>query len=170
MTKWPLLVVMALAAGLAPSLSVSQPAATMDWRPFEGSWTLAGHRHALPTGGARDATVVELSGAVALDLAQGLPRGFRGEVIGFDNGAERSIGRFVWTDDRGDQIFGDVSGEPLQSTRRFVGTITGGTGRYRGVSGGYELTWQYVVLSEGGLLQGRAIGLKGRYRIEAPPS
>ena len=53
-----------------------------------------------------------------------------------------SVGRAVWTDGRGDRIFSELSGEPLQTGRRISGTITGGTGRMRGVTGDYELTWR----------------------------
>jgi hypothetical protein len=47
-----------------------------------------------------------------------------------------------------------------------VGTITGGTGRYAGVTGEYELRWQYVIETDEGTISGRAVGLKGR--VTAP--
>ena len=74
------------------------------------------------------------------------------------------MGRAVWTDERGDRIFSRLRGEPLQTGKRLVGTITGGTGRYAGLEGEYSLTWQYVLPSEEGGVQGRAIGLTGRVR------
>jgi len=51
--------------------------------------------------------------------------------------------------------------------RRIAGTITGGTGRYDGVVGEYDLTWQYVARDDDAL-QGRAIDLRGRIRKGAP--
>jgi hypothetical protein len=75
-----------------------------------------------------------------------------------------SVGRAVWTDGRGDRIFSELKGEPLQTGRRISGTITGGTGRYAGVTGDYELTWQYVISTEGEIVQGRATDLRGRFR------
>jgi len=48
--------------------------------------------------------------------------------------------------------------------RRIVATISGGTGRYAGITGDYTFEWQYVVEAEAGTVQGRAIGLRGRYR------
>ena len=52
--------------------------------------------------------------------------------------------------------------------RRLAGTITGGTGRYAGITGEYSLEWQYVVEGEQGAIQGRAVGLSGRFRTEGP--
>jgi len=105
---------------------------------------------------------VYLSGAVVLTV--GVARGFRGEVIGFEDGANLSVGRCVWTDEHGDRVFSTLTGETIGAGRRFTGTITGGTGRYAGITGEYTLEWQYVVDAELGAVQGRAVGLKGRYR------
>ena len=59
---------------------------------------------------------------------------------------------------------GEMRGEPVQTGRRFMGTITGGTGRYAGITGSYEFTWHSVVAAEDGVVQARTVGLKGRYR------
>ena len=100
----------------------------------------------------------------------GLSRGFRGEAIGFDDGQGVSLGRAVWTDEHGDRLFSRLKGEPLETGRRVVGTITGGTGRYAGLEGEYSFTWQYVVSAEDGAIQGRAVRLEGRVRRkEATP-
>jgi hypothetical protein len=68
----------------------------------------------------------------------------------------------VWTDERGDKVFSHLRGEPLATGSHVVGTITGGTGRWAGLTGEYELRWQYVIESDDGTVSGRAIGLKGR--------
>ena len=52
----------------------------------------------------------------------------------------------------------------LATGRRFKSVITGGSGRYSGISGEFEFAWQYVVAGEGTAIQGRTLGLKGRYR------
>jgi hypothetical protein len=107
---------------------------------------------------------VQLSGAVAITAGEGLSRGFRGEVIGFDDGAGLTVARCVWTDDRGDRIFSQLKGDTIASGRRIVGTISGGTGRYAGITGEYGFEWQYVIEAEAGTISGRAIGLRGRFR------
>ena len=144
--------------------AAQDPVAPTAWRSFEGTWTATGERKTLATGLERPAAIVDLSGAIVLSLDGGLARGFRGEVIGFDDGATEVVGRWVWTDNRGDRIFGAASGEPFDTGRRFTATITGGTGRYAGITGEFALTWQYVIATSDGAVQGRAIGMKGRYR------
>lgn len=135
-------------------------------RAFQGTWTATGQLQTLPTETGRPAAVVRLSGTVTLSGdTTGLSRGFRGEAIAFDDGRSTNVGRAVWTDARGDRIFSELKGEPVQTGRRIAGTITGGTGRYAGVTGEYELTWQYVVQSEDETVNGRATDLRGRFRI-----
>ena len=140
-------------------------------RAFQGTWTATGQLQTLPTEAERPAAVVRLSGNVTLSGdTTGLSRGFRGEAIAFDDGRTVNVGRAVWTDARGDRVFSELKGEPGQTGRRIAGTITGGTGRYAGVSGDYELTWQYVVQSEDDSVHGRATDLRGRFRLgEARP-
>ena len=69
-----------------------------------------------PAPGAPDrerapAGTFQLSGAVSLTGGDGLSRGFRGEVIGFDDGAGGLVGQCVWTDERGDRVFSQLTGE-----------------------------------------------------------
>ena len=42
------------------------------------------------------------------------------------------VGRAVWTDERGDQVFSELKGEWVGTGNRIVGTFIGGTGRYAG--------------------------------------
>jgi hypothetical protein len=134
------------------------------WRVFEGTWSASGRRESVPVEDGAEAAVVELRGALALTRGDGLPRGFHGQAIGFDDGQGVSFGRAVWTDERGDRVYSRLKGEALATGRRIVGTITGGTGRYDGLEGEYSFTWQYVVAAEEGTIQGRAVGLQGRVR------
>lgn len=137
---------------------------------FEGEWSATGSREVLPTGSGHRAVTFYFSGSLILTSQQGLNRGFRSVVIGFDNGKGLSVGECVWTDDRGDQIFSEIWGESVSSGKRIKGTITGGTGRYAGITGEYAFGWRYVIQDAEGALQGRAVGLKGTVRLpQAPP-
>jgi len=149
--------------GQAPE-AAGQGAAPAEWRTFEGTWSVSGKRSTVPIEGGATAAVVEVSGAVVLTSGEGLSRGFRGEVIGFDDGQGVSLGRTVWTDEHGDRLFSRLKGEPIETGRRIVGTITGGTGRYAGLEGDYSFTWKYVLSAEDGAIQGRAARLEGRVR------
>jgi hypothetical protein len=148
---------------LAAMPDAQEPPATQ-WRAFDGSWSASGQRQPIPTESGRPAAVAHLSGAVILSNGSGTVAGFTGEAISFDDGADVTTGRAVWTDSAGDRIYSALRGGPLQTGRRITGRITGGTGRWTGVMGEYELTWQYVVSAEGESLQGRAVDLRGRFR------
>jgi hypothetical protein len=155
------------AVTFVPVPSARQQAAPADgWRPIEGSWSGSGQRRVLPTDAERAASTSYLSGALVLTGGAGTARGFQSEVIAFDDGAGISVGRAVWTDERGDRIFSRLTGEGMRAGRRIVGTITGGTGRYSGVEGEYAFEWQYVVDAGDGTIQGQAVGLKGRFRVK----
>jgi hypothetical protein len=155
--------------GFEPAVAGQEPTATEAWRPFEGTWSATGRRQTIPIERGAVAAIVEISGAVVLTSGEGLSKGFRGEAIGFDDGQGLSVGRAVWTDENGDRLFSRLRGEPLQTGKRLVGTIMGGTGRYAGLEGEFSFTWQYVVPAEGGVIQGRSLGLQGRVRPTGAP-
>jgi hypothetical protein len=152
------------AAAIAAQTPAREAAAAGDWRSFEGTMSATGQRQSIPTESGRPASTVQLSGAVAITAREGLSRGFRGEVIGFDDGSGGTVLRCVWTDQQGDRIFSQLKGDAVESGRRIAAAITGGTGRYAGITGEYTFEWQYVVEGEAGTIQGRAVGLRGRYR------
>jgi len=142
--------------------------AAADEQRFEGAWSMTGSRHTVPTELGREAAILHLSGSVVLTGAGRLGRGFHGEFIGYDDAGDRRAGRWVWTDDRGDRIYGELSGEPMATGRRFTAIITGGSGRYSGITGDFAFTWQYVVSPESGVIAGRTTGLQGLARFGRP--
>jgi hypothetical protein len=160
------LALLAAACGPAPQAPVAAP--PPGWHEFEGSWNGAGTRHVLPLGAGRRAALVDLKGTMLL-AGPGKPGvGFQAETIALSDSAAGLVGRSVWTDERGDQVFSELKGEGTAAQNRLTGRFIGGTGRFAGISGGYEFSWQYVVEGDDGTIQGRATGLKGRFRIGAP--
>jgi hypothetical protein len=166
--------VLALALLVAPAFigagraQAVQPArADGEWRTFSGSWSARGQRQVIPTEGSGTAAIVHLSGAVVLARTD-IEGGLLGEAIAFDDGQKLSVGRAVWTDTRGDRLFSELRGEPVATGRRIVGTVTGGTGQYAGVTGDYTLTWQYVARDADDVIQGRSVDLRGRLRKATP--
>jgi hypothetical protein len=147
----------ALAAADAVVAVHAQEAAREPWNTFGGSWSAIGRRQTLPTDGDRVAATVQVSGTLVLNSPAapgGLSRAFRAEAIGFSDGDQLNAGRAVWTDTRGDRVFSVLKGERLATGRRVSGTITGGTGRYAGLTGDWALTWQFVVETDEGEVQG----------------
>jgi len=147
-----------------PPQTARQPTAD-GWGAFEGSWTASGTRHTLHLGGTHQASIVKVSGSMLLGGESRIGVGFRAEVIGLSDDVQGLVGHAVWTDERGDQAFSTLKGERVGKGNRITGTFTGGTGRFEGATGEYEFQWQYVIETEEGTIQGRAIGLKGRYRL-----
>jgi hypothetical protein len=96
--------------------------------------------------------------------------GFLAEAVVLNDSATGMVGRAVWTDDRGDQVFSELRGESTATGNRVAGTFLGGTGRYAGAAGNYEFSWRFVLDSEDGAVQGQSMGLKGRVRVGLPPS
>lgn len=158
---------LALAAcGQAPAPQA--PAAADGWHDFEGSLTAAGTRHTVPLGGDRRASVVDLSGSMLLAGPSRPGVGFRADILAFNDTSTGMVGRAVWTDEHGDRVFSELRGQGTATGNHIEGSFVGGTGRYAGATGTYQMSWQYVLEAEDGTVQGRAIGLSGRVRAGAP--
>jgi hypothetical protein len=124
----------------APNAQAPQLGAPLT-QPFAATWSASGQRQILATENSHAATTVQLSGAITVTTSAGLSRGFRGEVIGFDDGAGLIAGRAVWIDDKRDQIFSMLTGGGFADTGRQIhGRITGGTGRYEGITTAITVT------------------------------
>ena len=160
---------LALALGLAACGQAPEPGASPQgadgWFEFEGSWNATGERRSVALGGERRASVVGLKGTMLLAGPSRPGVGFRAEAIALNDSASGLVGRAAWTDERGEQLFSELRGEGTATGNRITGTFVDGTGRYAGATGTYEFSWQYVLESEEGSVQGRAVGLKGRVRI-----
>jgi hypothetical protein len=144
---------------------VPEKARAGEWQTFEGTWTAAGTRRTLRLGANDRAAIFELSGSVLLTGAGRPAVGFRAQAIGFSDSRAGMQGRCVWTDERGDMVYSELKGEAVGSGNRIVGTFTGGTGRYAGLTGDYTFHWQYVLESDDGAVAGRVVDFKGRARL-----
>jgi hypothetical protein len=160
--KRQLLLGLALAAAACGPATQSPSAAPGGPLEFEGSWNAAGSRHTISLGEGRLGSIVDLKGTMLL-AGPGRPGvGFQAEVIGLADSATGFQGRSVWTDEHGDQVYSQLQGEGTAAKNHITGTVLSGTGRYAGVTGSYEFTWQWVMDGEDGAVYGRAVDLKGR--------
>jgi len=158
-------------AACSPASPPAEPApAGGEWREFQGTWTAAGSRHTMRLGADRQASIASLNGSLLLAGPSRPGVGFRAEAIVLNDSASGMVGRSVWTDERGDQVFSELRGEGTATGNRITGTILGGTGRYSGATGSYEFSWRFVLETEDGTVQGQSVGLKGRVRTGPPPA
>ena len=160
----------ALLALAACSPEPDPPAASIPedgWYEFEGSWNAVGRRLVIPLGGDRRASLLELNGPLLL-AGPGRPGvGFTAQVIALNDTAVGLVGRSVWTNEKGDEVYSWLEGQGTSRNNRITGKFIGGTGRYAGVSGRYELSWQSVIETDDGTVQGRSVDLKVRARLPA---
>jgi hypothetical protein len=142
--------------------SPKPPGTPGEWLEFEGSWNAAGSRRTISLGAERRASILDLSGTMLLAGPKRPGVGFRSEVVALVDSDTGLVGRSVWTDEHGDQVFSELQGEGTAEHNRITGKFLGGTGRYIGATGSYEFSWEWVMEAEDGTIHGRAIELKGR--------
>ena len=158
-------------AACGPASAPSEtPTVGGEWHEFHGTLTAAGGRHTIRLGGDRRASTASLNGSLLLAGPSRPAVGFRAEAIVFNDSATGMIGRAVWTDERGDQVYSELRGEGTATGNTIAGTFLGGTGRYSGATGTYEFSWKFVLETEDGTVQGQSVGLKGRVRTGPPPA
>jgi hypothetical protein len=149
----------------APSGPVAPVA---EWHDFQGTWTATGSRRTIPLGADRHASIASYSGSLLLAGTSRPGVGFGAEAIMLNDSATGMVGRAVWTDERGDQVYSELKGEGTATGNRIAGTFLGGTGRYAGATGTYEFSWQFLLETEDATVQGQSIGLRGRVHVGAP--
>jgi hypothetical protein len=160
-----LLVVAACGPANSPS---DVPLAAGEWREFQGTWTATGNRHRISLGPDRRASIADFDGSLLLAGASRPAVGFRAEAIVLNDSATGTVGRAVWTDDHGNEVYSELRGEGSATGNRIVGTFLGGTGPYAGAAGTYEFSWKFLIENENGTIQGQSSGLKGRVRVDTP--
>ena len=157
-------------ASQTASQAASAPAtsAADDVRSFSGDWTVTGNRRVMNLLPGQQAVIFQVSGSMMLSGKQRLNRAFQSEAMGFSDTTTGMHGRSVWTDEHGDKVFSELSGEGFGPSQLIEGKFTGGTGRYAGISGEYSFKWQRLGAIEGDELAGRVVGLQGSARLGSP--
>jgi hypothetical protein len=159
-----------VAAACGPASTPSEvPVAAGEWREFQGTWTATGSRHRIPLGPDRRASIADFDGSLVLTGTSRPAVGFRAEAIVLNDSATGMVGRAVWTDDLGNEVYSEMRGDGSATGNRVVGTFLGGTGPYGGAMGTYEFSWKFLIENESGVVQGQSVGFRGRVRVGAPP-
>mgnify|MGYP003693855333 CR=1 FL=1 len=120
----------ALALALAacgPANEPPKPApASGEWREFAGSWNAAGTRRSIPLGARAKRLDHRPSGN---DVARGrrsVPASDSARTsIALVDSETGLVGRSVWTDERGDQVFSELKGEGTSGTEPHHGHDSG---------------------------------------------
>lgn len=146
--------------------AASSSAGPGGWRTFTGNWIATGTRSTIPLGTDRRASIADLEGTILLSGDERPARGFRGEAIVFNDTGANAEGRSVWTDSDGSQLFSELHGTGLGQGKKIEGTFIGGTGRFAGATGSFAFTWQFVIDTEDGRIQGQTNDLSGRVRAD----
>jgi hypothetical protein len=136
-----------------------------EWHEFQGTWTATGSRHRIPLGPDRGASIADFEGSLLLTGTSSPAVGFRAEAIVLNDSATGMVGRAVWIDDHGYEVYSEMRGEGSSTANRVIGTFLGGTGPYAGATGTYEFTWKFMIENESGAVQGQSVGFKGRVRV-----
>jgi hypothetical protein len=152
------------ACGRAPHTPESLLAGD-EWHDFQGTWTATGSRTSIPLGDGRRASTSKFEGSLLLAGPSRPAVGFRAEALVLNDTTTGLIGRAVWTDDRGDQVFSELTGNGTSTGNKLVGRFVGGTGRYSGAFGSYEFSWRFVLETEDGQIQGQSNGLNGTIHV-----
>jgi hypothetical protein len=155
------------AASASQAPSTGSAPADAGWTTFEGTWLAQGNRKVVPTE-TGFATSLHVSGAIKF-MQSALSRTFAADAAAFDDGRERVTGRVVWTDDRRDRIYSELQGGPLGLNPRVRASITGGTGAYAGMTGEYEISWEFFSRGSTGPIDAREVSVKGRFRRTGRP-
>src|SRR3954464_4452827 len=119
-----------------PAWAQAEPAGG-EWREFQGTWTAVGRRPVIPLDGDRRASIADFNGSLLLTGPARPAVGFRAEAIVLNDSVTGAVGRAVWTDERGDQLFSKLRGEPTAAGNRLFGTFLGPSLHYAGATSPY---------------------------------
>lgn len=134
---------------------------------FSGTWSFTGSQQLLQLAAGERAGIFHVEGSLLLVGPERPAIGYRAEVIGFSHTQTGMVGRAVWVDRRGERIFSELNGASALPGNRLSGRLTGGTGRYVGISGEYTFTWQRLAEYEDSV-SGRVSDLVGWVRLAKP--
>ena len=112
---------------------------------FKGSMIANGTRTPFPFGDGRQVFTFKLGGHVSLQTAIGKKKDYWSECIGLADSTSGVVGRCVWKDLDGPEIYLTIQSDKLQQGSQVSGTIVGGSGKLAGISGELSFNWSSVI-------------------------
>jgi len=134
---------------------------------FNGTWDANGSKEMLAFGGEREASLFKLSGHVRLTTNIGKEGDYWAECIGLADSETGSDIRCVWRSLKGDEIYLLMKGTRMEKGSSITGTIIGGTGAAKGITGTLRFTWSMIFKEENNQtgIGGFSNDLSGTYKL-----
>jgi len=160
------LIVCGLLLFTAPLMAKSHAAESGE---FKGAWIANGTRTPFHFGDGRQVFTFKLAGHVNLQTTLNKKKDYWAECVGLADSVTGIVGRCVWKDLTGPEIYITIQSDRLQQGSQVTGTIIGGTGHLAGISGDLSFNWSSVInLTEAeGVVSvtGQTKNLVGSYRV-----
>lgn len=136
---------------------------------FKGSMIANGSRTPFDFANGRQVFTFKIAGHVNLQTSLSKTKDYWSECIGLADSVTGIIGRCVWKDLAGPEIYLTIQSDKLQQGGQVNGTIVGGSGHLAGISGALTFNWSSVTnLAEAeGVVSvtGQTKNLSGTYRV-----
>jgi len=136
---------------------------------FKGAMIANGTRAPFPFVEGRQVFIFKLAGHVNLQSSLNKKKDYWSECVGLADSETGIIGRCVWKDLDGPEIYLTIQSDKLQQGSQVVGTIVGGSGHLAGISGELSFNWSSVItqMEADGVLSvtGQTKNLSGSYRV-----
>jgi len=149
-----------------PFLTHSQAAESGE---FKGSMIANGTRTPFPFVEGRQVFTFKLGGHVSLQTAIGKKKDYWSECVGLADTTSGLVGRCVWKDLDGPEIYLTIQSDRLQQGSQVSGSIVGGSGKFAGISGDLSFNWSSVITQTDadGIVNvtGQTKNLGGSYRV-----
>ena len=135
---------------------------------FSGTWVANGSKEVLALGSDRETATFKLSGQVHLNKEIGKEGSYWAECIGFADSATGSEISCVWRNLEGHEIYLLMKGTRMEKGSSITGSIIGGTGPAKGITGTLRFTWSMMSFTQANKemgIGGFSKDVSGTYRL-----